>query len=186
MAGSDRENATASMLAAFAARAGLLDAAAWERIAARCAVLDLPTVSGLFGRAGLFAHSFTPAADPYSRPFLQPAMGVFGTVLGLLLELSVEFAPPEPERFERWAARIRERASAAGPDPKLEPFLAILGLAERQQGRHPGTAAALRAVAIALIARPMAPEDRLAAVYKPFEPEIPYASLAAEPGEHAA
>jgi hypothetical protein len=186
MTGPGQPPGITSPLGTFAIEAARLDSEAWERIASRCALLDLPTLSGLFGRAGLFAHSVVPAANPYTAPFVQPAMALLGMALGMLTELSVQIAPPRPEVFEDAAERECKEGPAAGRDPQLVAFLTVQGLAQRQQRRHPGTASALRAISFALMARSIAGQARLAELYSPFEPEIPFASLSAGAGSHAA
>jgi len=182
MAPTHQESATDRLLTAFASRLESLDAPAWDRIASRCAALDVPTVAAFFGRAGLLAESATPDADPYRHPLLKPAMAALGTVVGILNELTLTRAE-SPDRLRRAAERQR---AADKPVPGLAPYLEIEGIAQRQLPRHPGVASALRAVFMALVVGPMMSPQRLATIYSPFEPEIPYSSLGTPAGEHAA
>jgi hypothetical protein len=176
----------AQLALAFAARLQVLPSDAWERVALRCGSLDMSTVEGFFGRAELLALSVMLDVDPYKHPLVQPTLAAIGTMAGLVTELVRLVAPPDAAGVERSLARLRERAAAGVTNRPLEAFLAVEAVAERQRGPHPGVAAALGAAGLALMVQEGLPQSRLAMLYSPFEPEIPYSSLSPTSGEHAA
>lgn len=178
------EHADPTLLVAFAAKAAALPPEAWDRIGARCALLDSPTVAALLARVELFARSITPDSDPYSRPLVRSTMAMLGGMFGMLHEVSARLAPPDPQAFDRAMQQRHDQESAGRHVPGLDAALRIESLAQHVQADHPGTAAALRAVSLALMARRTSPPAVFDAIYRPFEPEIPFASLS--PGEHAA
>jgi hypothetical protein len=179
------QHADPPVLMVFADKAAALPPEAWNRIGERCALLDPSTVTAFLGRVELIARSVTPDPDPYAQPLVQSTMAVMGNIWGMMLEVSARLAPLGPEYFER--ARPRgDQGSTVGRVAGMDAFLRIQGLAQRQQAVHPGTAAALRAVSLALMVRRTPAHATFEAVYRPFEPEIPYASLSPSPGEHAA
>jgi hypothetical protein len=171
------------LLIAFAGRAAALAPDAWDRIAERCSRLDPSTVEAFLGRIELLARSITPEPDPYAPlPLIRSWFAAMGGAYGVIQELA-RLTPPNPEEWERTT-----RASGPGPahlpEPGARAFMQIEALAQRQLSKHPGTATALRAVSLALLAYPKSRPASFDAIYKPFEPEIPFASLS--PGEHAA
>jgi len=174
----DARTPDVSRLVAFAARLDGLDAAAWDRIAERCALLDGRSVDGFLGRMELSAQSLIPDTSTYERPGVRPAMAAMGTFFGVLGEVAMAMGGFSEERYEEEAARLRRRGSEDKQAAGLAAYLAVMARAARERSRHPGTAAALHAVAMALLPRAgsggAAPD-----VYSPFEPEIPYASLPA-------
>lgn len=173
-----------SRLVAFATRLETLDESAWDRVAARCALLDGRSVDGFLSRMELFSRSLMPDANPYTQPGARPAMAAMGTVFGMLGEIAMVLGGPSPERYEREAARLRQQGTEDQRATGMAAHLTILGHAARQRPRHPGTAAALQAIAMALLVRPLT-DRSVQGVYGPFEPEISYASLL-PPEEHAA
>jgi hypothetical protein len=173
-----------SRLVLLATRLERLDAEAWARIAARCAALDGQSLDGILGRAELLARSIVPVTSPYSQPGVQPALSAWFTGMGIASELAALIDDATPERYERRAAQLREKAGATKKDLGEAAFLVIRALAARNRRRHPGLAAAIRAIAYAVLAG-REPDANLEAVYAPFEPELPFASLAGASG-HAA
>ena len=173
-----QESASSERLDAFASRVAALDAGAWERIALRCGALNESSLGALFGRAGLLAESATPDVDPYQQLWLKPAMAALGAAVGLLLELT-KTLPPDPPR------RPSDSRGGSQQPPGYAAFLEIERAARRQLPKHPGIAAALHAAFMALVVGPMMSPQRLAAIYAPFEPEIPFESLGAPAGHTA-
>jgi hypothetical protein len=184
MAQPDAAREGAHLVGAFASRVAGLQPEAWDRIGARCAILDGASIVGVLGRAELLGRALTPDTDPYSQPFLKPVIATLGTLGGLFAEVALLFGAPEPGNFER--AADRQHAHPDPGQPQLEPFLRLVAAADRQRPRHPGTASALYAVAIALLARRMVSQAELRKLYAPFEPEISFASLVEESEQHTA
>ena len=162
-------------LQAFAARLAELAPDAWHRINSRCALLDPFSIETFVGRLALYSRS-VPDADPYRLPGLRPFLATMSSALGLLTEVAARLGPSDPEAFDRAAQRHPKKTAA--------DFMRLETVAQRQQRDHPGTASALRAVAHGLLWQQKASETGFAAIYQPFEPEIPLASL--EPVEPAA
>ena len=165
-----------SRLLPWATKVEGLDDQAWERIAGRCAKLDQESVSGVLGRAELVARSAVPTTSPYAEPGLQPVLTAWFTGLGLVRELVALLTEGSPEHFERRAAQLRDRREPSSRDLGEAAFLSLQARAARLRVRHAGLAAALQAVGLAVLAG-RRPDDNLKAVYAPFEPEIPFASL---------
>ncbi len=164
-----------SPLVTFAERAANLSADAWERIAARCGKLDHHSLEAFLGRAELIGRVFTLDADPYQRPFVQSALGAWGTLWGAAMEaVHLTHAPPY-------------HLPPDGPlsKPQAEAISHLAAVAQAQRPRHPGAAAACYAVGLALLRRNVAPAS-IAPLYSPFEPEIPFTSLRHDPEQHAA
>ena len=153
---------------AFAARLLELTPDAWERINTRCALLDAFSVEAFVGRLALYARS-APDADPYRLPGLRPFLTTMSSALGFLNEIVARLGPVDPEGFDRAALRH--------PNKTCAEFMRIESVALRQQRDHPGTASALRAVGHGLLWQQQAGDAGFAAIYQPFEPEIPLASL---------
>jgi len=153
-----------------------LDDAAWERVATRCGELEDRSIDGFLGRVELFARSVTPETNPYTQPGARPAMAAMGTVFGILGEIAVLLGGTSRDRYETEAARLRQRGTEDPQAAGTAAFLAILGHAARQRARHPGAAAAVQAVAMALLVSPHV-DVNLHHVYSPFEPELPLASI---------
>ena len=173
---SDTPTPDFSRLIRFSEGLNTLDDAAWDRVATRCGLLDLRSVSGFLGRVELFARSVMPDANPYTQPGARPAMAAMGTVFGILGEIALLLGGPSPDRYETESARLRQRGAEDRHAAGTASFLAILGHAARQRPRHPGVSAALQAVAMALLVSPHA-DRNIQDVYGPFEPEIPFASI---------
>jgi hypothetical protein len=174
-----------SRLIAFAEKLRALDHAAWERIQAHCAMLDAQSLGGLLGRAELIARGLTPPTNPYTEPLWHTALSTLWTAAGVFSEVAMLLGGRSPERYEREADRVRQQPEQNAHAAGAAALLDVYAVALRQRPDHPGTAAALQAIATALIISP--PEgEALACVYAPFEPEVPYASLLPSPGEHAA
>ena len=172
-------------LVAFAGKLGELDEAAWERIHTRCATLDTQSVGGLLGRAELIGRSMVPETNPYAEPLWHSALTTLGTAVGTLTEVATLLGGPSADRYEREAQRLRHKVDSGKREEGPAALLSVFGAAARQRAHHPGAAAALQAVAFALLVNP-GWDSRLQAIYGPFEPEIPYAALAPDPGQHAA
>jgi hypothetical protein len=168
----------------FAQRLAALDEAAWSRIRARCALLDRDLI-GLLGRAELFARSVLPDSDPYSLPLYRPTTAALGAAFGLLGEIGLLLGGPDPDGFQRTAVRLLQDHADSPREVNQAAFLTVLAAAARNRRDHAGTAAALQAIAFSLLSGARAPAD-VAAVYGPFEAEIPFASLDTGPDQHAA
>ncbi len=164
-----------SPLITFANRVADLPAEAWERIAARCGKLEHHSVEAFLGRAEFIGRVFTLDADPYQRPFVQSALGAWGTLWGVAIE-AVHLAHPPQSHLP-----------LGGPlsKPQAEALSHLAAVAQTQRPRHPGAAAACYAVGLALLRRNLAPAS-IAPLYSPFEPEIPFTSLRHDPEQHAA
>jgi hypothetical protein len=169
-------------LAAFAAKAEALGPEAWERIAARCGVLDEPTVRGFFSRAELASHSFAGLSDPYTEPFTAPLLGMLGGAWGLVAE-TLQLVRPF-DRIE-WEGALRKARESGRDNALAQALLRVLALAAGQQETHPGTASALRTIGLLLMISSHRAAANPAVIYAPFEPEIPFASLS-QPDQHAA
>ena len=153
---------------AFARQAAALTPEAWDRIGVRCGALDAHTFEAVLGRLELAARANTPPANPYQKPLVGSVMGFMGVVWSTLEEV-----------VARLPFDDLERATKSDRDPGLSAVLEIAQLARREQRRHPGAAAALRIVGRALSIYSKSVPDRFDAIYAPFEPEIPLASLTA-------
>ncbi len=170
-------NNNVSILVTFAQRVSDLTPEAWERIAARCDKLEHRSLEGFLGRAELVGRVFTLDADPYRQPLVLSALGAWGTLWGLAMEglHLLNVAPPKA-------------TSAAGgviPQPQADALDRVVAAADRQRRDHPGAAAACHVIGLVLLRSQVAAAN-IASLYAPFEPEIPFASLGADPEQHAA
>ena len=163
-----------SLVGAFAARVAELPPEAWDRIHTRCARLDGRTRDGVLNRIELYARSM-PDSDPYQEPMMRPAMAMLGRVFGFAHELLQLSSRPRTQIFER----MREMPLPANlKNPQDHRAIIDVELvAERYRTEHPGTASALRAVANGLSWQRKSLGPSFAALYQPFEPEIPLESL---------
>jgi hypothetical protein len=177
-------SANAAMLTTFAQKVAELSPDAWERVAAGCAALDQRTANAFLGRSELVGLSFVAGTDPYEGPFLRSAVGVWGTLWGLALEATHGLSPSGAARLEAAAPWLPPGAPLSKPLSDALSRLAAVACAQRPS--HPGVAAALFAIGLAFIARRALTQASIAAIYKPFEREIPYASLMPGQEEHAA
>ena len=164
-----------SQLITFAQRVGDLPPEAWERIAARCGVLDHRSVEAFLGRAELVGRVFTFDADPYRHPFVLSALGAWGTLWGLAMEVLHLVHTPHNDL----------PPGGPVPKPQSEALSRLAAVAHAQRPHHPGAAAACYAVGLALLRSKVAAAS-IAALYGPFEPEIPFSSLRPDPEQHAA
>ena len=174
-----------AMLTSFARKVAELPPDAWDRVAARCGSLDQRTVDGFLGRAELVGRSFVPDTDTYQHPFVHSAVGAWGTLCGLALETTHALSPSGSVRFEH-AAGSWLPPGAPLSKPLSDALSRLAAVANAQRPSHPGIAAALFAVGLVFIARRTIAPTSIAAIYRPFESEIPYASLSQGSQEHAA
>ncbi len=170
-------SAHGTLLVPFAQQLAGLGPEAWERIAERCGSLDRRTIEGFLGRAELVGRAFVFDADPYRQPFIQSALGAWGTLWGMVMETAYLFGPPDP--------RMASGSGGPIPKPQADALARISSVAHAQRSLHPGAAAAAFAVGVALL-RATAGSQSIASLYGPFEPEIPLASLRPDPEQHAA
>lgn len=155
----------------FAARLEALTPDAWERIHARCAQLDASTMSAFFGRVELYSRTF-PDTDPYAQPALKPALTVLGGVLGFVAEGIQLLVPPAARGFPERSTAQQQKL------PKgMREWQQFESIALREEAGHPGTAAAIRAAGRILMVDHRTMPPAFEPVYRPFEPEIPFASL---------
>lgn len=176
--------ASLAMLTTFTDRVSSLAPDAWERIAARCDALDQRTASALLGRGELVGLAFVSGTDPYAQPFLHSALGAWGTLWGVALEATHALSPSGAARFEIGTGSWLPPGAPLA-QPYSDALSRLVATASAQRPTHPGVAAALFAVGLAFIARRAGSEGSVATIYKPFEGEIPYASLVPGSQEHA-
>ncbi len=141
-------------------------------------------MEAFLGRVALQSRAVTPELDPYTpAPLVRSTVATIGGVIGVVLE-ALRLLPSDPEAFERASQPRTDRPPPTPDEPFRLAWMKVEALAQRQQARHAGTATALRAVSFGLTWDPKSRPAAFEATYKPFEPEIPFASLVA--GEHAA
>ena len=96
----------------------------------------------------------TPPTDPYTEPLWHTALSTLWTAAGVLSEVAQLLGGQSPERYEREAERVRHQPEQSAHAAGAAALLDVYAVAARQRPAHPGTAAALQAIATALIVSP--------------------------------
>jgi hypothetical protein len=168
---------------AFATAVAGLSPAAWERIEARCSVLDSPSFAALVRRGQLFATPYALWLPDKAREHAVPrAIAAFSRgvmqAIGVTYELLAEFDADAPPRAE---AEARPEPAPTGT-PYVDAYVRASSLIESalaaRERAHPGVATAVRSAAQAVLRHDWLPPDAFEAAYRYVAPEIPFESLA--------
>lgn len=155
-----------NLLPAFARHLAALDDDAWRRIAARVPHLGGDSAQALLARGDTIAQGL-PSAVP--TPFRQ----LLGAAYAIQSEFPVASSGiPTPVQIAASRLTPAQQASAL-------TSAALATLLDVQRSAFPGVVACIEALVPSLIAPQSCSPEQREALYAPFEPDIPFASLSA-------
>jgi hypothetical protein len=157
-----------ALLHAFVRQLAALDDAAWRRIAGRVPHLGDDSAQALLARGDAVAQGLPPAVPSFLR-----------TLLGAAHALHSEF-PAAGGRIPTPAQIAASRLSPAQQASALTSA-ALVTLLDARRTAFPGAVACAEAAVPSLIAPQFYSPEQRTALYAPFEPDIPFATLTAPP-----
>lgn len=157
-----------ALLPAFVRQLAALDDAAWRRIADRVPHVSGDSVPALLARGEAVAQGLFPAGPSVLR-----------TVLGIAHAVHSEF-PAASGRIPTPAQIAASRLTPTQQESALTAA-ALATLLDARRTAFPGAVACTEAVVPTLIAPQFYSPEQRTALYAPFEPDIPFATLTAPP-----
>jgi len=167
----------------FVDRVAALYEAAWDRLIERTAVIDGPSFDAVVRRAQLGTQAMAfDISRPSSRPLPIGLRAFLGATYGLITTMQVvgELVS-EFETVPQVRGPFRRTTSTGNParDARLDAYYR-LEEALLPYESHAGLCTAVRAAGMVVPKRDFISETRFNEVYGFIEPEIPYASIAAD------